>query len=200
MFKCKTCFIGLSNANELFSQCQTTMLPRNLDFMSSDEGRGRVTQESLFLFTLQAFEGMMMGPSKLVIAHQCRTHTIIISTPSSSSFNSSADLLIYVVNSQVFAKTIAITHFLGRDLETLIFWGIQAPTKLFKLQSSSTKEHPTFILHPLQYPSRTRVSLNCVKKLLGSSILHQQKQDSQGTVIFVPLTTRRNGSNVSSKA
>jgi hypothetical protein len=118
-----------------------TMLPIN--FMRSEEGRGRVTQESLLLFTLQAFEGMMMGPSKLVIGHQCRTHTIIISSSSStSSFNSSADLLIYVINSQVFAKTIAITRFLIRDLETLIFWGIQAPTKLFKLQSSSSKEHP----------------------------------------------------------
>ena len=40
-------------------------------FMSSKEGRGRITQEFLFLFTLQAYE-RMMGPSKLLIGHQCQ--------------------------------------------------------------------------------------------------------------------------------
>ena len=41
--------------------------------MSSKEGRGRITQEFLFLFKLQAYE-RMMGPSKLIIGHQCHTH------------------------------------------------------------------------------------------------------------------------------
>ena len=49
-------------------------VPRNLDFMSSKDGRGRITQEFLFLFKLQAYE-RMMGPSKLIIGHQyCHTH------------------------------------------------------------------------------------------------------------------------------
>ena len=80
--------------------------------------------KSLFLFILQAYEDKMMGPSKLIIGHQCHTHTPIISS-SSSQLNSYADLIIYVVNFQVLAKTIAITYFLGRNLETLKFEAIK---------------------------------------------------------------------------
>jgi len=67
-----------------------------------------------------------MGPSNLIVSHQCHTRTIIISSCAcSSQLNSFADLIIFVVNSQVLARTIAITHFLGKNFETLKFWGIQ---------------------------------------------------------------------------
>ena len=95
--------------------------------------------------------------------------------------------------SSVCQRPLLLPTFWVETKGTLKFWGIQAPTiKLFfNLQSSSAKEHPRppCCINSNRYPWQTQFPLNCVKNSLSSSILQQQKQDSEKGMNFVPLTT-----------
>jgi hypothetical protein len=135
-------FVRLSNAKEQLSQLMSdnnaVIYPRKQDgaFMSSKEGRGRITQEFLFLFKLQAYE-RMMGPSKLLIGHQCQHNNddddddnknnlllhkeCLLIFLSSSQLNSSGDLITPVTSQSVFVicllppTTHNITFWVGRS-------------------------------------------------------------------------------------